>query len=114
MDCHADVLPASYGQRAEWYMVKDPLWRAAGMTDEPGSMCDFLCIGCIEARLGRELYADDFIDCPVNDLSISDIPRYAFSYRTPRMINRLQRNSAIHNMKGERCDKRPSDSPVNT
>lgn len=25
-----------------------------------------LCIGCLEERLGRELNASDFIDCPVN------------------------------------------------
>jgi len=29
-----------------------------------------LCIGCLEERLGRHLTADDFMDVPLNDLSI--------------------------------------------
>jgi len=45
----------------EWYMVRDSVWTAAGM-------CGFgyLCIGCLERRLGRRLSAADFADLPVN------------------------------------------------
>jgi hypothetical protein len=38
------------------YWVKDEIWAAAGMAELDGS----LCIGCIEARLGRRLRPKDF------------------------------------------------------
>jgi hypothetical protein len=38
----------------EWYMVHAHIWAQAGMTD------GFLCIGCLERRLGRHLKPDDF------------------------------------------------------
>jgi hypothetical protein len=50
----------------EWYMVHDSVWKAAGMETMGGA----LCIGCLEERLGRHLTADDFMDVPLNDLSI--------------------------------------------
>jgi hypothetical protein len=47
----------------EWYTVHDHLWAAAGMERLGGC----LCIGCLEARLGRRLTAADFPrDAPVN------------------------------------------------
>jgi hypothetical protein len=88
LDCGTETLPVDE-RRAEWYMVRDELWRAAGMTDEPGSMQVFLCIGCLEARLGRRLVAADFSEVRLNDLANSDNPRYAWSWRTPRLISRL-------------------------
>ena len=51
----------------EQFIVKDDVWIAAGMT--PGKVDPktyvlvgggFLCVGCIEARLGRRLTIDDF------------------------------------------------------
>ncbi len=42
-------------------MLHDEVWLAA--TNSPGGM---LCIGCVEARLGRELKAADFHDSPIN------------------------------------------------
>lgn len=45
----------------EWYMVRDELWAEAGMKD------GFLCVGCLEARIGRPLNRLDFPDdLPVN------------------------------------------------
>jgi hypothetical protein len=82
-DCGTETLPVDWGYRAEWYMVKDEIWDAVG----PGE--GFLCIGCMEGRMGRRLNADDFIDAPVNDLSIADTQRFAWSYRTPRLRSRL-------------------------
>lgn len=38
----------------EWYMVKDHLW-------PPGAQ--YLCIGCLEQRLGRKLNLFDFDYC---------------------------------------------------
>jgi hypothetical protein len=44
----------------EDFMVHDEIWAAAGMDR------GYLCVGCLEARLGRELTRADFTDVPVN------------------------------------------------
>jgi|SRR5262245_42339514 len=43
-------------EHCEVYMVRDSVWKAAGM--EPMGGC--LCIGCLEKRLGRTLTPKDF------------------------------------------------------
>lgn len=61
-------------------MVTAEVWKAAGMpaptlrryNETDG---DFLCIGCLEGRLGRELTAADFTDAPINEPSPWDTPR---------------------------------------
>lgn len=53
-DCGAD-------STTERYMVHHHVWAAAGMCP-----FGFLCIGCIEQRLGRRLVAADFLDVPLN------------------------------------------------
>jgi hypothetical protein len=63
-DCGTDTTPRT-GPLAgswEWYKVHDAVWAAAGMPEN-----GFLCIGCLERRLGRELTPEDFPDLPVND-----------------------------------------------
>lgn len=45
----------------DYYMIKDNLW------DEYGSGDYFLCIPCLEKRMGRELEAKDFTNCMAND-----------------------------------------------
>jgi hypothetical protein len=63
-------------------MVTAAVWKAAGMpaptvkgyNETDG---DFLCIGCIEKRLGRALTAADFANAPINAPSPSDTPRLA-------------------------------------
>jgi hypothetical protein len=56
-------------------MVKNALWKRAGMTD------GFLCIGCLESRLGRRLRPSDFTAAPIND---------PFDpWNTPRLKSRL-------------------------
>lgn len=45
----------------ERYMVRDHVWAAAGMCP-----FGFLCVGCIEKRLGRRLNASDFLAVPLN------------------------------------------------
>jgi hypothetical protein len=64
----------------EWYMVHDHVWAQAGTCDRGG----YLCIGCLETRLGRHLAGDDFTDAPVNRS-----PRW--SRRSPRFEDRLTR-----------------------
>lgn len=84
-DCGVETLPDN-DRRAEWYQVTDALWAASGLGPDDG----YLCIGCLEARLGRQLVAADFTDAPLNDLGIVDVGRYAWSYRTPRLVARLK------------------------
>src|SRR5215831_3868750 len=63
----------------EIYMVRDAIWKKAGM--EPFSGC--LCIGCLEKRLGRRLKPKDFLrDHPFNQLPTG----------TPRLLNRRDRD----------------------
>lgn len=45
----------------EWYMVTDEIWSQYGPPAQ-----GYLCIGCLEDRMGRQLKSADFIDAPVN------------------------------------------------
>jgi hypothetical protein len=56
-DCGVDVHAIG-----ESYMVKDTVWAQARMPKYLG----FLCIGCLENRLGFELSLSDFTDAPIN------------------------------------------------
>ncbi len=65
MDCGSATVPFVLAEgSAEWYMVKSEVWQGAGMTSREG----FLCIGCLEIRLGRFLHSGDFTISPVNSL----------------------------------------------
>jgi hypothetical protein len=46
----------------EYYMVQFALWKQVAPDCQDG----ILCIGCLEARLGRTLTPADFTDCAVN------------------------------------------------
>lgn len=65
-DCGNDTTPSKRGHRNagrhEWYMVHDDVWVSAGMERPSESGGGFLCIGCLEERLGRTLTPADFID----------------------------------------------------
>jgi hypothetical protein len=54
VDCDVDCYEID-----EYYMVHDDVWPIAPF----GGM---LCIGCIEARIGRRLTPTDFTDRPMN------------------------------------------------
>lgn len=56
LDCDYNTLPDEY------YSVDDRVWEQTGL----GSHDGFLCIGCIEARIGRRLKPYDFPDFPIN------------------------------------------------
>jgi hypothetical protein len=56
MDCGIDC-------HDEYYVVRHDLWRQA-VGRRPG----FLCIMCLEERVGRRLDPDDFLPCGANDL----------------------------------------------
>jgi hypothetical protein len=84
-DCGAETLSDEPGVPTEWYDVHDHVWAAAGMAPYGGC----LCIGCLEVRLGRKLRRGDFTDVLVNDLTISNTDRYAWSWRSDRLRARL-------------------------
>jgi hypothetical protein len=60
--------PAGVGTDSEVYMVREQVWKKAGM--EPFGGC--LCIGCLEQRLGRRLKPKDFIPHVFNGFPGSD------------------------------------------
>jgi hypothetical protein len=75
-DCNVECLPNTPPHVRDWhrYMVHDHVWTAAGM-GRPGG---WVCLGCIEDRLGRPLTADDLADLPLNDLDgTKDVARLA-------------------------------------
>jgi hypothetical protein len=51
----------------EMYGVTDDVWLSVVPAEENRPMDFFLCCGCLEDRLGRELTADDFTGCLMND-----------------------------------------------
>jgi hypothetical protein len=61
-DCGAllSVRPVGFGAfgggGGEWFMVKNRVWQRG----QRGGKCRFLCVGCLEHRIGRRLTADDF------------------------------------------------------
>jgi hypothetical protein len=64
----------------EWYMVQDALWEQAWAGRQRQEK-EFLCLGCLEGRIGRSLVASDFKDVPVNGPADPEI--------SARMRNRL-------------------------
>jgi hypothetical protein len=66
-DCGLNTMPPGKPKRGtfEQFICRDEVWAAAGMT--PGKVGNnnelvgggFLCVGCIEIRLGRRLTIDD-------------------------------------------------------
>jgi hypothetical protein len=56
-DCNIDTI-----ESREFYMVQHEVWKQA----EAGQI-NFLCVGCLEHRLGRSLVPADFmLDVPLN------------------------------------------------
>ena len=49
-----------------------------------------LCIGCLERRFGRILYAEDFIDCPLN------ANETGYWQQSLRLRSRLQSHDAMN------------------
>jgi hypothetical protein len=56
-------VPMTLTKADERYIVRDAVWKAAGM--EPYGGC--LCIGCLERRIGRKLKPKDFSPHSFND-----------------------------------------------
>jgi hypothetical protein len=56
-DCGVDVFDPN-----EYYMLLDSVWAQTGVEFLGG----MLCVGCVEARLGRRLEPGDFSAAPIN------------------------------------------------
>jgi hypothetical protein len=79
VDCAVDTLAAG-----EWYMVHDYVWEQAVIS--PGQPFFYLCIGCLEKRLGRTLMASDFTDVPTNEIH---------GGKSPRLRDRMQTRAFV-------------------
>jgi len=64
VDCGIDTCPRK--GRWEYYMVHNAVWAEAGMDPDGG----YLCIGCLEKRLGRMVRPRDFTGAPINDFDV--------------------------------------------
>ena len=67
-DCGMDVVPHDDAGRRladEWYAVTDELWAAASPAGSQPPR--YLCVGCLEKRIGRRLTPTDFPDLGIND-----------------------------------------------
>jgi hypothetical protein len=94
-DCGMETLSAEPGVPTEHYSVDDDVWRQAGAGKR-----DHLCIGCLEKRLGRQLNRHDFMPgVDVNDPDFPETERYAWSWRSDRLKDRLRRDAT-----GQRSD----------
>ncbi|MBB4934580.1 hypothetical protein F4561_005400 [Lipingzhangella halophila] len=87
-DCEVETLPTTHPNRAEWYQVTDDVWLSA----VPSKEGYILCVGCLEARLGRQLVPGDFTAAPINNPAERD-GTDAWTWRTPRLLNRLTGNA---------------------
>jgi hypothetical protein len=71
----------TYDANTEVYIVREAIWKRAGM--EPWGGC--LCVGCLEKRLGRRLKSKDFL----GDHALLKLPG------TPRLLSRQKRRPRI-------------------
>ncbi len=74
-DCAVELLPDTLLGVRDWQrlMVTDDVWAAAGMDPLGG----WLCIPCLEGRLGRPLVGANLEAVPLNDSDLDDTPRLA-------------------------------------
>ncbi len=75
LDCKVNTLYTE-----EYYMVNDYLWKSAFPTEDTDGM---LCVGCLEARIGRTLTPSDFTPAPLNQ------ENFNLWGRSDRLNNRL-------------------------
>lgn len=78
-DCETSTL-----NNYEYYMVKNEIWKTFGVGD------GFLCIGCLENRIQRQLTSSDFTDCPLNKGYYEDGTPVGIP-QSERLLNRLNK-----------------------
>lgn len=81
-DCRIDITPETRHHHPRpgrwqpipgcwhWYLVRDDVWALAGMEPDGG----YLCIPCLERRLGQPLTAADLLPSLINDPTDLDAP----------------------------------------
>ena len=87
-DCGKDVRNPK-----DMYMLEDNLWKQLGL--KPG---DFLCIDCLEKRLGREITQDDLKVLPINYFNTWLVENRYKDLLTPYSIAILQDASALFDL----------------
>lgn len=61
-DCNVSTI-----QIGEYYNVHKEIWEESGIENERGAPPHvYLCIGCLESRIGRILQPEDFGHCVIN------------------------------------------------
>lgn len=65
-DCDTDTFDPT---NMEYYMVHDSVWCQQARMKYHGGM---LCVGCLEARIGRRLTPKDFTKAILNSMVIDD------------------------------------------
>lgn len=78
IDCGVDTFVTR-----EWYMVHDALWQSVITSEDPVTRV-FLCVLCLEDRLGRQLCSSDFMD-PAE----AKINRHEIGRKNERLLSRL-------------------------
>lgn len=83
-DCGIPVAPIDYLGRPllgrwHWFMVHADVWAASGLSPHGG----YLCVPCLELRIGRVLAGLDFTDWPVNEPDDLDTP-YLWALKAAR------------------------------
>ena len=81
---YLDCTDCGNDTKNEYYMLEHDLW----LKVNNGRRHGFLCIGCVEVRLGRELNAFDFLDVPVNQPEVDHIWKRVV-LRSERLKDRL-------------------------
>jgi hypothetical protein len=84
-DCGIDTISPDGGQ--EYYRVKDEIWAASGLPTVGEMVAGeyvgrYLCIGCLEQRIGRRLTRADFNG---GNRALDD----PYSRRSARLVDRL-------------------------
>lgn len=89
VDCGTPTMPATPPGSRDWqrYMVHDEVWADAGMDPDGG----WLCIACLESRLGRRLQPADLADVPLNH------PLWRFSTDDTDRLMFLKLKAALRN-----------------
>ena len=79
----------------ESYMVCNNVWNQAWVGYAPQTRTErrFLCVGCLEARIGRRLAAKDFRPVLVND---PNDPQMAVVPVSDRLRNRLRARPVLY------------------
>lgn len=80
LDCKVDTSHRT--GIGEYYMVHNSIWESLNIGKR-----GMMCIGCLEARIGRKLNSTDFTDCPLNKENITN------PTSSKRLIDRLNKSN---------------------